>query len=92
MGKMKALLGDVSYDEFIKESEMDKKEWKGTVYRSQDYRTPRTSREAFGMQVRSEDFVTDSHGVRDKTNWGDVAVVCLCLVVSVYIIFFGWGG
>lgn len=91
MGKMKALLGDVSYDEFIKESEMDKNEWKGTVYRSQDYRTPRTSREAFGMQARDEDFVTFGHGVHDKTRWKDVGMVCLVLVVAVYVMFFGWG-
>jgi hypothetical protein len=70
---------------------MDKKEWKGTVYKSQDYSTPRTSREAFGMQVRSEDFVTFSHGVRDKTRWEDVAVFFGCLLVAVYIMFFGLG-
>ena len=70
---------------------MDKKEWKGTVYRSQDYSTPRTSREAFGMQAKSEDFVTLSHGVHDKTKWEDVAVFFVCLIVVVYIMFFGWG-
>jgi len=70
---------------------MDKKEWKGTVYRSQDYSTPRTSREAFGMQARDEDFVTFSHGVHDKTKWKDVAMVFIALVVAVYIMFFGWG-
>ena len=60
-------------------------------YNRSDYYTPRTSREAFGMQARGEDFLTDSKVVFDKVHWGDVAVVCLCLVVSVYIIFFGWG-
>lgn len=70
---------------------MGKKEWKGTVYKSQDYSTPRTSREVFGMQAKSEDFVTCRHGVRDKTRWEDVAVFFCCLLVAVYIMFFGLG-
>ena len=91
MGKMKALLGDVSYDDFIKESEMDKKEWKGTVYRSQDYRTPRTSREAFGMQVRDEDFVTFSHGVGDSAQWDKVIGVVSFVGLIFYVVLIFWG-
>jgi hypothetical protein len=70
---------------------MSKKEWKGTDFRRGDFYFARTSREAFGIEAKRGDFLSEREVVQDETNWGDVAVVCLCIVVSIYIMFFGWG-
>ena len=70
---------------------MDKKEWKGTVYKSQDYSTPRTSREAFGMQVRSEDFVTFGHDVRRSAQWDKVIGVVSFVGLILYVVLIFWG-
>ena len=71
---------------------MNKQKWRHIEYRRNDYYMPRSSREAFGVQVYDEDLVTFGHVVHIKTNWGDVAVVALCLVVAVGFMFFGFGG
>lgn len=87
MGKMKALLGDVSYDEFIEESEVGNHEWLGTEYKRRDYYFARTSQEAFGVQAKPEDFVTDSHVVHDEPTWVEVSIACLFVLGLVYVSF-----
>jgi len=67
-----------------------KKDWQGNVYNRNDYIFPRSSKEAFGEYVTSEeieDRVTVGHGF----HVGDVLVVVVVASVAiiVYLIFFG---
>lgn len=75
MSKMKALLGDVSYDEFIKESEM--KRFDG--YNRSDFHYARTAREAFGSEFESN----------EVSSKGEIVVIVISLVIAVYVLFFG---
>ena len=65
---------------------MSNKKWEGVEYRSKDFNYPRSSREVFGRNLTSADFGND------KSKWadvGDIAVVVVCLVIAVYLMFFG---
>lgn len=66
--------------------------WRGTEYRSRDYKFARTSREAFGKQLTDDDFEQDDVTLSHFVHKGDVAVVVMCLFIAVYVMFFGWGG
>lgn len=52
---------------------------------SKHYHFPRTSREAFGRPLISEDF--DGEAFDNEVHKGDRAVVVVCIVIAVCIIF-----
>lgn len=65
-----------------------KRDWQGKPYNRNDYVFPRSSKEAFGEYVTSEeieDNVTVGHGVHA----GDVAVGVVSVLLIVYL--FIWG-
>lgn len=67
---------------------MKTKQDKYVKYDRRHYHFPRTSREAFGHQLKSSDFEVE---VPQVAHTGDRAVVVFCLVVAVCIMF-GWIG
>lgn len=69
-----------------------KNQWQGTEYKLRDYHFPRTSREAYGRQLKEEDFEQDDVTLSHDVHVGDVMVVVMCLFIAVYVMFFGWGG
>lgn len=66
---------------------MKDKKWEGVDYKSKDFHYARTSQEAFGKRLSSKDFENESKWA----DVGDIAVVVVCLVIAVYLMFFGWG-
>lgn len=66
---------------------MKDKKWEGVDYKNKDFHYARNSKEAFGRQLRREDFENESKWA----DVGDILVFVVCLVIAVYLMFFGWG-